>query len=86
MAQAPGQEGEAPHCGQRASADRPRVARRPPPEPRTPGVERTVVVGHAMAAANAMRVAIDHPSRVAGLVAEPLVSRRVDESLQLTTA
>jgi non-heme chloroperoxidase len=33
------------------------------------GVERAVVVGHSMGAANAMRLAIDHPSRVAGLVA-----------------
>jgi non-heme chloroperoxidase len=31
-------------------------------------IERAVVLGHSMGAANALRMALDHPSRVAGLV------------------
>lgn len=32
------------------------------------GIERAVLVGHSMGSINAMRCAIDHPSRVAGLL------------------
>jgi non-heme chloroperoxidase len=32
------------------------------------GIERAVIVGHSMGSINAMRCAIDHPSRVAGLL------------------
>ena len=45
------------------------------------GIERALVVGHSMGSVNAMRLAIDHPERVLGLVlagATPAFARNPD--------